>query len=164
MFFLIGIFVVSLLASCQTIENGWKGIKPLHTNRIVVEKILGPAKVNDSGYYYYDYNTEDAYIQVNYSTAPCQDDKYKRGKFNVAENTVLDYSVILKNAVRITDFEFDKKKYYKETGGDVLNLATYRNYEDGVAIGVTLKKHDEIVNPIRFQPAKNDATKFACKK
>lgn len=59
------------IVSCQTIEEGWKGIKPLKADKTSVEKLLGKPEIDNNGYH--GYRTDGAFIQVNYSTLPCVD-------------------------------------------------------------------------------------------
>lgn len=145
---------------CQTIEKGWKEIRPLHSDKSAVDRILGPSKVDKNGYF--DYSTEDAYIRVNYSTVPCRNNQYLRGKFSVPENTVLDYVVLWKNLTKLSELEFKREQYHKDTSGDVTNFISYINSKDGVAINVTVLGNEEFVRNIRFRPSKTDSEKFAC--
>ena len=71
MFFVIVMMILTSTISCQSLENGWKDIKPLHSNKGEVEKIFGEPKIvgNNS----YRYTTDDAYVEVKYATAPWND-------------------------------------------------------------------------------------------
>ena len=145
----------------QSIEGGWKGIKPLITSKTDVEKTLGkPSVIDDNGYY--GYRTEEAFIQINYSTAPCKKNQYNRGKFMIAANTVLSYDVHMKKELTLSDLTFDK--YYKDTSGDVINVWTYynRDYSIGVTVGTKNGEDTEYVGTIRFAPPKAEAEKLKC--
>lgn len=153
--------ILTSAVSCESIENGWKKIKPLQTERTVAERVLGSGAADDNSYYMYP--TEDAYVQVNYSTAPCKANRYERGKFNVPYNTVLDYSVMFKNPPLLSEIRFNREKYVKDTSGDLLDVAAYRNNEDGVDIAVAIEGNREIVHKIYFRPTRKDSEKFVCK-
>jgi hypothetical protein len=148
-----------------SIEKGWKGIKPLNTTKLSVNKLLGVPEVDDNEYY--GYASDEAFVQVNYSTAPCQDNQYKRGKFNVSKDTVLGYDVHIKQRVKLSEIKFNREKYIKDTSGDVANNALYINEEDGVWIGVwtgiSQQENDEYIGTIYFKPSKKNAEKFKCK-
>ena len=49
---LLAMFLVTSM-SCQTIEEGWQGIKPLEANRIMIEKLYEKGKPRDTGEYVY---------------------------------------------------------------------------------------------------------------
>lgn len=94
MYILLFIMFLNLIVSCDTIEDGWKGIKPLKTDKISVNKLLGTPEIDDNEYH--RYTSDEAFVRVNYSTAPCKDNQYKRGEYNIAQDTVLDYYVVIK--------------------------------------------------------------------
>lgn len=142
-----------------SIENGWKGIKPLEANKTSVNKLLGKPEIDDNGYY--GYFADGAFIQVNYSTAPCQENHYNRGKFDVSEDTVLDYSVNIKQ-VALSEIKF-KRENYKRDASDHTNFAEYLNGKDGVEISVIIYGDDEYARQIRYRPSKKSAEKFKCK-
>lgn len=154
------IILLSSIVSCQTIEKGWKGIEPLKTDKATVNKLLGTPKVDDNGYH--SYTSDETFIQVNYSTAPCQDNQYNRGKYIVVKDTVLDYIVNIKKVVKLSEIKFKREKYKKDTSGDVLDIADYINEEDGVVIGIYIQEGTEYVGAIRFRPSKQNAEAFKC--
>src|SRR5258708_21936317 len=86
---------------CDSIEEGWKTIRPLSTTKDSVQKLLGNPEIDENGYY--GYVTEDAYVQINYSSAPCKDNQYKRGIFNVPTDTVISYTVNIKKAIQLSE-------------------------------------------------------------
>ncbi len=139
------VFVLILLLNsvvlCQTIEDGWKGIKPLETNKTKVDKLLGKPEIDDNGYY--NYRTDEAFIQVNYSENPCSKDNYGRGKYTVAKDTVLSYWVHLKEGIKLSEFNFDREKYYKDTSGDLKSSYDFYNDEDGIGIDIGIQGSTE---------------------
>lgn len=151
-----------LTPCCDSLEDGWKGIKPLHTSRKVVEKVLGQAKVDDNGHRMY--STAEAYVQVDYTVEPCSDNGYERGRYKLPINTVFIYRVILKNKRKISELEFDREKFHRETAGHVLNYASYVNSDDSVEILLTiLPGNEELVYEIDYRPTTKDLEKLACK-
>ena len=112
----ICIAIISPSIFSQKLADGWKGLRPLKSTLQHEEKALGkPWRIDDNNYY--NYETDEAYIEVNYSTAPFLANQYKRGKYKIPENTILDYSVIPKARPKVVDFEFDRRKYERYGAG-----------------------------------------------
>lgn len=146
----------------QSIESGWKGIKSLQTTKTEVEKILGNPEVDENGYH--NYRAEEAFVQVNYSTEPCSQNRYNRGRYNLPSDTVLEYVVHLKNPLKLADLQFEKEKYYRDTSGDA-NSIYYQNQKAGVAIGTQpLDETDtEYVTVFRFNVPEAIDEKVKCR-
>lgn len=144
------------------IEDGWKGIKPLRTDRAAVEKVVGKPKASLDGYY--NYETDDFFIQVNYSTAPCWESDYNRGKYNVPEDTVLSYHVILNEGIKLSEFKFKRENYRKEEDDHRRDIFYYVSSEDAIMLGIGVIDGIEYVGRLRFYPTPNDEKKFECKK
>lgn len=145
-----------------SIENGWKGIMPLKTDKAFVEKLLGKSRqVDDKGIH--SYKTDEALVDVSYSTSPCADDQDKRGRYNVAENTVLGYIVRPFARIKISDFRFKRENYYYSSE-DLKRGAYYRNAEDGITIGVHIIEGIEYIAIIGFNPSKQNSNEFKCNK
>ena len=145
---------------CDTIENGWKGIKALKTDKATVYKLLGKPEIDDNGYA--GYSTDDAFIEVNFSTAPCENDQYERGKYKVPKETALDYTVRLKKKIKLSEFRYNQEKYEKDTSGDLKSSADYYNPNDEITIGVYIQEGTEYVTDIHFGINKKDAELFKC--
>jgi hypothetical protein len=143
------------------IEDGWKGIKPLRTDKKSVEKLLGKPEIDNNGYH--GYRTEEAFIRVNYSTLPCQDNQYKRGEYNIPKDTVLNYSVRPQKLTLLSNLNFKKEQYYKDTSGDA-NSVRLINNEEGITISVQDQEKTEYFSGVDFRPSKDDAEKFKCDK
>ena len=158
------IFILASVVSCQTLENGWKGIKPLHSTKNEVDKVWGEPKIDDNGYY--RYTTNDAYIQVNYATTPCKENQYNRGKFSVSENTVLGYWINFNGSPEfptLSSLQLDKTKYEKDTSGDTILVYSYWERDDGIRLTVNETGNLLRVQTMEFRPSKLDQEKFACK-
>lgn len=149
-----------LVLACQDIENGWKDIKPLLTNRTAVEKLLGNPRVDDNGYY--GYSSNETFIQVNYSTKPCAGDQYNRGRYIISKDTVLDYTVTLKIPIRLSELNFNRELFTKDTGDHLSNVFYLNNRDAGIMITVFTQLDAEYVGSIQFRPTKSDAEKFKC--
>jgi len=156
------IMAFNSLVFCDSIEDGWKGIKTLKTNRKTAEKVLGtPKKITQSGYF--NYETDDFFAQVNYSDPPCEKSSYGRGDYNVPGETVLEYNVILYTQVKLSDFKFKREKYERQIDSERNSLIYYDNSEDAILISVGIIDGVEYVGRIRFYPSPADKKKFECK-
>ncbi len=155
------IFLLNIFVFSQTVEDGWKGIKPLRTNKVAVDKILGKPETDDNDYK--RYSTDEAFIRVNYSTSPCKDNQYKRGEYNVPQDFILDYYVVLDKMVKLSDFKYKRGKYVKDTSGDLKSSALYINETDGVWLTVYIQEDAEYVTKIYYKPNKKNAEAFRCK-
>lgn len=155
-------FILLFVTCCDSIDDGWKGIKPFHTPRKEVERLLGEPKVDDNGYY--RYSTPEADIEINYSSTPCSENRYGRGKFKIPVDTVLSYRVIMKTRPKIDDLEFDRQKFQREASGHVLNLASYVNKDNTVSILVTVEiETDEFAREIDYRASSVTMEKLQCK-
>jgi hypothetical protein len=145
----------------QSIENGWKGIRPLQTNKTTVDRILGTPEIEDDGYH--GYKTAEAFIRVNYSSSPCESNPAGRGKYAIPTNTVLDYDVILNKEIRLSEFRFNRQKYRRIADGDVINFVYYYDEEDGIMLTARIQEETEYVRKIDFRPASSEIEKYKCK-
>lgn len=147
-------------SSCQRLEDGWRGIQPLKTRKAQVEKILGKPEIDDNGYH--GYRFDGGFIQVNYSTAPCEENQYKRGKYKIQSGTVLDYIVNLHEGVKLSELKFERGSYYKETsihGGD---LVYYIRRDNSIWITAFVQNGEEYAGRISFRAGNSDSEKHKC--
>lgn len=161
MFYYLAFIFVSLWFLFEPIECGWKGLRPIRSNKAAVEKILGQGKVDNQGSV--RYVNEEVVVQINYSPGQCKASALGLGKYDVPENVVIDYVVHFKNEVKLSEIDFHRDKYYKDTSGDVLNFFDFVNSSDGITISVTTLGNDEYVRKVAFRPSKEDVRKFECK-
>ena len=145
----------------DSIDDGWRGIKPLRTTKATVDKMLGAPVIDDNGYA--GYRFEDGFVQVNYSSAPCAGNQYNRGKYDVPENTVLDYRVIFHKHIKSSDVEFDRDRYSRQTSGHAPGAVYYQNQKTGVLIQIEIQQGTEYLGTITFRPTEADKEKFKCK-
>jgi hypothetical protein len=157
-FVLIAVF--TSLSRCQTLEQGWQDIKALKTTKDQVEKILGSSEADQNGYY--RYRTSKEFVEVNYSTAPCADDQYKRGRFRVPQGTVLSYRVHLEEPVSLSSIEYKSERYKQDDSGDLKSGYLLVNNEDGVWIWVSRQKELQLVTGFEFKPNEKVIKVFRC--
>ena len=158
--FLVTLVFFDVTVLGQTLEDGWKGIKPLRTDKVAVDKLLGKPSIDDNGYAHYE--IEGAVIEVNFSACPCLENNYGRGKYNVPKDFVLGYRVFLRKGISISDVSFRREDYHIDTGVDD-GSTTYRNHKDGVMIGVEIHGNNTFISGFEFQPSKADAERLKCK-
>jgi hypothetical protein len=162
MFFLILLLSIGSI-QCD-VQDGWKDLRPLVTSRPEAEKKIGSFRTGAANKDYYDYETEDAFVQINYSTVPCSEDRLSRGQYSVPTNTILDYWVVPKKKIKLTQLRFDRTKFERVTG-HVLNAAHYENTNDGIDISVTVEiDGTETLAKIRYTPPRSLARKYSCEK
>jgi hypothetical protein len=163
MYFLILIMFTNILGfNSDSIENGWKDIKPFKTNKATVHKLLGTPKVDDNGYEIY--NLPDVFVRVNYTTKPCVPNNYGRGEYKVPKNMVLDYSFGLKKKIKITDLKFKRDKYKKVRDTELPNLVHYYGIGLGVDIDSSIEDNIEYVSRFWFRPNIEQNKELKCKK
>lgn len=160
--FLILIFALNLSGSCQSLEDGWKDIRPLKTDKKTVEKILGTPKVDSNGYH--GYKIGDVFIQVNYSTEPCVGDLLNRGKYNVPKDTVLEYIVYFHEFTELSKLKFDRKKFTESRSEHLSEVFYLASREIGVIIAAFEQQGREYVSNIEFRPKTKDMEKVKCPK
>lgn len=161
MYKLIFIMLMSSITTCQSIEEGWKGIKPLRADKDSVDKKLENPGSDSNGAFY---RTDEAFVRVYYSTEPCMESKLGFGDYDVPKNTVLQYSVSLnKLIIKLSDLKFARKNYYRDTSGDVKNSVFYYPADGSIIISVHIDPEGtEYVSGIDYKARKEDAEKFKC--
>lgn len=144
------------------LEDGWKNIKPLRTNMTMAEKILGSPKASKDSYY--NYETSDFFIQINYSTASCKESNYEKGNYDIPLDTVISYRVVLTKDIKLKDLKFQREKYERQISPEQNKLIYYINRNDAIMIKVSIVDDVEYVGQIIFDPSPADKKKFECKK
>src|ERR1051326_1782697 len=154
--FIASIVLVTLclaLPSLAQQAKGWRGIVPLHSSRMDVEKLLGPSTDSCKCLY----KTEHEIVQVIYSNQTCKDDS--RG-WDVPLDTVLLINVSPKTEMRLADLKLDLTKYQKTDNKFSLGMSFYTHEDGGIFVIVT--GTDELVGSINYQPTKNDEKSCRC--
>ncbi|MCO6509778.1 MAG: hypothetical protein J5I65_03220 [Aridibacter famidurans] len=157
------IFITLLLTfQCESIEDGWKGIKPLKTSRGDVERILKSPTTEIAGSF--GYVDGNIFIRVLYSTSPCEKDEYGRGYLSVPADRVLTYYVIFKKRVEISELKFNREEFRRDESGDVEGVITYFNADYSILISVKQEGAKELVTSISFKPSAEQIAAFVCEK
>lgn len=155
----------TVLASGQSLEDGWKGILPLRSTKKDVEKTYGPpSRIDDNDYYQYVGDNFSA--QVNYSTEPCSGNQYDRGKYNVPKDTVLDIWVYVRGNVLLSTVEFDRSKFVRKPDQELLNLVHYYSSDNAMSISSSIsdKEGNEYFGRVIYRTPPQLASKFTCPK
>jgi hypothetical protein len=135
--------------------KGWRGIVPLHSTRIDVERLLGrPEGAKRSSFE--SYKAGDEFVHVWYSSGNCDDDGWR-----VPRDTVTSFEVSA-TANRISPqklFEnlgIDLKTFnrYTNVGHELETI--YVNGDEGMFVSVATVDEKETVNFVSYGPTKKD--------
>src|SRR5437867_2477810 len=106
----------------------WRGITPLKSTRVDVERLLGQA----TGSCKCIYDTEKERVTVWYSGAPCRDNiPYA---YNVARDTVWEISVRPKTNLKVTDLQLEMDRFKKVGDSDRRFVVYYLDDRGGVIV------------------------------
>jgi len=162
---------LSMGVSAQ-VESGWKGIMPLKTDVSTVNNLLGPPEIDENGYYRYE--TPEAFVRVNFASAPCAPDPrhpgIKRGRYRVPAGTVLDYYVVLAKPIRLHDLGLDLGKFYREESIDTPDVGYYEyigatkktSNQNGVSVGASIQQGVEYVSLLTYYPREAEKDLVRC--
>jgi hypothetical protein len=125
--------------------QGWRGIVPLHSTRVDVERLVGTAE-KPGPISIYKTPTESLYVE--YATEPC---KGSTPGWNVAAETVLQFTVTSKNEQLFTDLGLDLGRYTKSYD-DAMN-AYYTNVAEGIKYSVS---SNGTVESVSYIPSTRD--------
>lgn len=158
------LLLFSVIGSSQTniktesIEEGWKAIKPLQTTRAQIESFLTNPTKNGSQI---SYETDDALVHITYSKAPCSD--IGSGRYKVSQDTVVNYQVVLKKDIKISELKWKKNLYKRDDDPEILQFVDYRNAQDGIKVNaVKLDDGVEKVISISYYPDKKSEESVKC--
>lgn len=136
---------VLLSASQPRQYDGWKGIVPLHSTRVDVERLLGPSKDNCQCFY----ETKKEKIFVHYADGACEG--FLHG-WDVGKDTVLMITVRSNTETRLADLSLDLTKYIETPGAD-----TPKAYYTDLNAGVRYQVSDlGIVTAVDYVPKRAD--------
>ncbi len=157
MVLLIILFFVSSLGTCCK-NNEWHGIKPLHSTRADVERILGKPTPDSIAKDAASYVTRDAKVSVLYSSAGC--DVEPNNGWNIPYLTVLEITVYPEAGLPLSDLKVAKERFERRPDPDIIDRVEYFNDKDGVGFFVN---GEGIVESIRYFPKEKD-NHLRCKK
>lgn len=138
---LILALILALSLTAQAKE--WRGIMPLQSTRVDVERLLGPPidDPSNKGIYIRTYRTKkEEIVSVLYSdTTPCNG--YLLRGYRVPEWTVI--SIIVQAApFPLSDLKLDSSKYKETSGGDTPDFSYFTDEEEGVSYEVQSRVKD----------------------
>ncbi len=134
-----------------TQAKGWRGIVPLHSTRMDVERLLGSPR--ESRGVASTYETENERVLVFYSGEPCKKD----GEWDVPRDTVVSFTVSPKTKLLVAGLKLDETKYKRALDYHVQGVVYYSNREEGIRIETRLvEREDEFVDSISYEPAAKD--------
>ncbi len=144
------LLAVTIPSTCP--DKGWRGIVPLRSTRIDVERLLGVPDDKTTA----TYHLNDATVVFYYSHSRCDDEGW-----NISPNTVISIAVYPKVRVKLADLKYDLSGYKKEHGDpDVWDHFYYRNEDCGLVISV----RGEVVDAYIYRPIKKDNDSFRCQR
>jgi hypothetical protein len=129
----------------------WRGIVPLRSTRIDVERLLGSPR--QSRGVASTYETDKERVLVFYSADPCR----QGNEWNVLRDTVVSFTISPKAKLLVTSLHLNKDVYKRVLDPHVQGIVHYFNREDGVRIDTRLLEgQDEDINSITYEPAAKD--------
>jgi hypothetical protein len=126
-----------LLGSAQLPSTtDWRGLFPLKSTRMDVERTLGPPheKIHDE---LLTYRFPDMEVHFSFTSNPNCQQQLSYTSWNVTSDTLTGIDVTFRPGPLIADTGIDLTKYKKiEVGGDLLNHYAYLNADDSFIIVV----------------------------
>jgi hypothetical protein len=140
------------MAAPSQIEN-WRGIKPLHSTRADVERLLGAPKESTGVASTYDTGNEK--VLIFYSTSPCK--KGISEGWNIPRDTVTSFTVHPNAKLLVDDLKLDKTKYERRRDPHLEGIVYYSSKAEGIFIQArVLEGGAEDVDDITYQAAATD--------
>jgi hypothetical protein len=136
------LFVLAIAPSLSA--RGWRGIIPLHSTRVEVERLLG----KPTGECQCHYETDAEFVRVDYAKGLCAG--WPSG-WRVPADTVLAFRVGTKSDLRFSDLHIDDPKFWK-TYDDAF-FAYYANRLEGIQYTV---EREGTVRSIEYFPSSVD--------
>lgn len=143
--------LATLLLAVSVDAKEWRGIKPLHSSREDVHRILGKPKSQTTLFDHYRPNDEE-YVNIMYATEPCLGLVYFWGNHAVSTNTVLTISVSYEHGFPVADLNIPNFETLKREVDHSLTVY-YFDAEQGVEYSV----QDGKVVGIEYGPGKLDS-------
>ena len=131
--------------------KAWRGIVPLHSTRADVERLLGPANLEDSGY-----EIDGARVQLTYTSQGCQEGL--PGGWNVPANTVVSISVSSSKEIKLADVLVAGKNYDQIYRVHTPQLVDYVDVQEGVRYATI----DDSVQSTTYFGSEADDKKLRC--
>ena len=106
----LGSLLVILTAITISSARQWRGIIPLKSTRVDVERLLGPSDGEPARYF-----LPDEVVYVEYSKCTCRQ-RCSHNQWNVPVGTVTLVQIHLKRPIRIEEMGVNLSKYKKIQG------------------------------------------------
>jgi hypothetical protein len=138
------ILIFCFAASSQA--QGWRGIRPLHSTREDVERLIGPPMQPTGG----TYDLKGERVNIGYSDARCT--KGWPYGWNVPAGTVTAITISQQPRPKLAELPIDisKSKKYVDPSG----VIHYNNDDEGLSVAVD--PNDYEVRVIEYYPAASD--------
>ena len=137
--------ILSVAASSK--PQGWRGIRPLHSTRADVERLIGPP-MQPQGI---TYDLKNERVNVVYSDGKCA--KGWPYGWNVEPGTVIGITIYPQPRPKLAELPIDisKSKKYVDPSG----VIHYNNDDQGLSVAVDPNEYEVMV--IEYYPAATDA-------
>jgi hypothetical protein len=147
--------VIILVGACVFMPRAasgkaWKGLVPLHSTRADVQKLLGAATLEDSGY-----EVDGDRVLINYSSQSCQDGL--PGGWKVPADTVVSISVAPARETKLSDVIVPGKKY-EQIYAVHTSTVDYLDVQEGVRYTT----QDDAVIDITYVASEADEKTLRC--
>ncbi len=120
----------------------WRGIVPLKSTRVDVERVFGATKDAENTASYYDLPNEIVVFQ--YQAQTCDHDKFGYG-WNVPIGTVVNIGVIPKGTHRLKEYQSGSDFKIDDRG------AGFMSYHDNTA-GISVETYKDRVTLVEYEP------------
>ncbi len=116
-------------------DQGWRGIVPLHSTRLDVERLIGPPnKPNGSMYDPGALDPTVARVFVEYSPGYCTKDR--KGGYNVPQGTVIQIAVTWADQRDFSELQIDVSGFEKSRDSEIPEIVYYSKMEEGISYTV----------------------------
>jgi len=136
------IFGVAGISQAQ----GWRGIKPLHSTREDVERLIGPPMRPNDGIY----DVKEGRVSISYADVPCT--KGWPYGWNVKPGTVIDITIYPQPRPQLAELPIDISKSTKYV--DPSGVIHYNNDDEGFSVAVGPAEYE--VRVIEYYPVTSD--------
>lgn len=129
----IAISVCCFLVAQGFLEQGWRGIVPLHSTREDVERLIGPPMANGI-----TYDLKNERVTVDYLDGSCE----HGAEWNVLPGRVINIRAYLKTKVMLSDLPLDLNRFEKFDNTRNRDSISYVSKERGISVSTNSK--DEV--------------------
>jgi hypothetical protein len=142
--------VVLLLAASVATGKEWRGIVPLKSTRVDVERLLGVAKRSTDSLLYYKLRTEIVVVHFEHDRCDSESGKFGYG-WNVPIGTVTDIAVIPRGTHRLEEYKVGNNFKVEDVGAGFI-------YHTDAAAGLTIETLNNQVTLVEYHAEKAQHT------